>query len=410
MLRDDMGKILEATLSASTDTRLKMQALQNMYEYLLDAESQMGAADTTVENDVNNSDSSHCVPVAAGAGDTNICGGIVQFYWEKILGRSLDANEQVRQSALKIVEIVLRQGLVHPITCVPYLIALETDPEELNSKLAHHLLMNMNEKYPAFFENRLGDGLRMSFQFMQAMSEGGSDNQCAKANFKVPGNVPAKSDTGSFTYSRLGVSRIYKLIRGNRVSRNKFMASVVRKYDTPSWDDAVIPFLIYCTEILALLPFTLPDEPLYLIHTINRVIQVRAGNVEANLKAFLHFLQGSEQNINGNGSILNGAAQSAMYQTRAVVDNEVMRDESTAYQGCEFRVSSDSNANHMPSVNPHDLSNDVVQKVQADFLQAGALQLLLRLKRHLKIIYGLNDARCQVWFLLNILKTLYILL
>lgn len=48
------------------------------------------------------------------------------------------------------MEIVLRQGLVHPITCVPYLIALETDPEEANSKLAHHLLMNMNEKYVNF--------------------------------------------------------------------------------------------------------------------------------------------------------------------------------------------------------------------------------------------------------------------
>lgn len=47
---------------------------------------------------------------------------------------------------MQIVEIVLRQGLVHPITCVPYLIALETDPLESNSKLAHHLLMNMNEK------------------------------------------------------------------------------------------------------------------------------------------------------------------------------------------------------------------------------------------------------------------------
>ena len=44
---------------------------------------------------------------------------------------------------------MLRQGLVHPITCVPYLIALETDPLEVNSKLAHHLLMNMNEKYSA---------------------------------------------------------------------------------------------------------------------------------------------------------------------------------------------------------------------------------------------------------------------
>lgn len=50
--------------------------------------------------------------------------------------------------ALKqIVEVVLRQGLVHPMTSVPYLIALENDPEETNSKLAHQLLMNMNEKY-----------------------------------------------------------------------------------------------------------------------------------------------------------------------------------------------------------------------------------------------------------------------
>ncbi|KAL6526366.1 Sister chromatid cohesion protein 2 [Orobanche minor] len=46
-----------------------------------------------------------------------------------------------------ILEIVLRQGLVHPITCIPYLNALETDPCVVNSKLAHHLLMNMNENF-----------------------------------------------------------------------------------------------------------------------------------------------------------------------------------------------------------------------------------------------------------------------
>lgn len=80
----------------------QMQALQNMYDYLLDAESQMGtdqpgdgAAHDTVEG-------SQSVPVAAGAGDTNICGGIVQLYWDMILGRSLDLNGQVRQTALKV--------------------------------------------------------------------------------------------------------------------------------------------------------------------------------------------------------------------------------------------------------------------------------------------------------------------
>ncbi|KAL4026606.1 hypothetical protein IC575_015042 [Cucumis melo] len=54
-----------------------------------------GAGPDTVE-------SGQSVPVAAGAGDTNICGGIVQLYWERILGRSLDLNGQVHQIALKV--------------------------------------------------------------------------------------------------------------------------------------------------------------------------------------------------------------------------------------------------------------------------------------------------------------------
>lgn len=54
------------------------------------------------------------------------------------------------------MEVVLRQGLVHPITCVPYLIALVADPQDANAKLAHHLLMNMNEKYaPLYYLDRM---------------------------------------------------------------------------------------------------------------------------------------------------------------------------------------------------------------------------------------------------------------
>jgi hypothetical protein len=33
---------------------------------------------------------------------------------------------------------------------------------------------------------------------------------------------------------------------------------------------------------------------------------------------------------------------------------------------------------------------------QGDCHDAIALQLLLKLKRHLKVVYGLDDARCQV--------------
>ncbi|KAL0450479.1 UNVERIFIED_CONTAM: Sister chromatid cohesion protein SCC2 [Sesamum latifolium] len=439
MLQKDVGKILEATLSANSDVRLKMQSLQNMYEYLLDAERQMEpdkAGNTEVTRSV---DGVHSVPVAAGAGDTNICGGIVQLYWDIILGRSLDVNEHVRQAALKIVEIVLRQGLVHPITCVPYLIALETDPQEVNSKLAHHLLMNMNEKYPAFCESRLGDGLQLSFIFIRTMS-GGNPEFSNPAQDRLFNNMKGKSEVSSSMHARLGVARIYKLIRGNRVSRNRFMSSVVHKFEMPTWSDSVIHFLKYCTEILALLPFTLPDEPLYLIYTINRVVQVRSGTLESSMKEFLHSLQGNSQKSNGNGVIqLNETVKPGCERTMWIDGNHRISGELQNQHLFGGDAYKDQNISPMTSWGSHSISTSDLQKIQgiwekeadyhlefmyfvypilwklnetinpvvqvkydlyaqmADCLAAGAMQLLLKLKRHLKIVYALDDARCQAF-------------
>ncbi|CAN6574662.1 unnamed protein product [Malus baccata var. baccata] len=417
MLEKDIGKIVEATFSSSSDVRLRMQALQNMYDYLLDAESKMGT-DAASDNVINcNVEGGNAVSVAAGAGDTNICGGIVQLYWDNMLVRCLDLNEQVRQSAVKIVEVVLRQGLVHPITCVPYLIALETDPLEANSKLAHHLLMQMNEKYPAFFESRLGDGLQMSFSFIQSISSS-SEHENKKIQAKASGNAKGKSDNVSLAQARLGVSRIYKLIRANRTSRNKFMSSIVRKFDNTSWTPSVVPFLMYCTEILALLPFTTPDEPLYLVYSINRVVQVRAGALEAKLKALtLHLLQRSAPH--GNGIIEDGSAAQpftrgmASFDLNGTVQQEPVFQPVTNYMSTEWNgiiqqepvdqsVSNqatpfEANMHVTGSNSSGGFSIDDVQKFQADCLAAIAVQLLLKLKRHLKIVYSLNDARCQAF-------------
>ncbi|WJX72023.1 Sister chromatid cohesion protein 2 [Trifolium repens] len=68
------------------------------------------------------------------------------------------------------------------------------------------------------------------------------------------------------------------------------MSSNVRKFDIPRLTKFVIAFLMYCTEVLALLPFVAPDEPLYLIYPINLVVQVRAGPLEANVKAWISSL------------------------------------------------------------------------------------------------------------------------
>lgn len=35
------------------------------------------------------------------------------------------------------------------------------------------------------------------------------------------------------------------------------------------------------------MPFGVPDEPLYVVYTINRVVQVRAGELESNMKTII---------------------------------------------------------------------------------------------------------------------------
>lgn len=409
MLENDVGKIIAATLSSNSNVRLKMQSLQNIYEYLLDAESQLQPDDA--ENNVvdNPVEGGSTVPYAAGAGDTNICGGIVQLYWDKILERTLDTDEQVRQSALKIVEVVLRQGLVHPITCVPYLIALETDPEEINSKLAHHLLMNMNEKHPDFFESRLGDGLQLSFAFIQSMKENvGHLN--LKAQQKIGRPVKEKPDEPSISNARLGVSRIYKLIRGNRIGRHKFMSSVVRKFDNPRWSDTVTPFLMYCAEILALLPFTTPDEPLYLIYIINRVIQVRSGTLEASLKALSTYFsnRGSQKIPHENGCNQQDTTENlASAYTPMELSNNMISFNPTI-EGQQFNSNLrvvDEGINRANSGTHYILNEEDRHRIQAECVAAIAIQLLLKLKRHLKIVYNLDDVRCQAFSPTEIPKT-----
>ncbi|KAH6786485.1 PHD finger family protein [Perilla frutescens var. hirtella] len=372
MLQKDVGKILEATLSANADYRLKMQSLQNMFEYLLDAESRMEPDKASNDNNSQSADGTS-VPVATGAGDTNICGGIVQLYWTGILGRSLDANKHVHQAALKIVEIVLRQGLVHPITCVPYLIALETDPEEVNAKLSHHLLMNMNEKYPAFCESRLGDGLQLSFIFICTMSGGPPEMSNNKSQAKLFNNIKGKADMGSSTIARHGVARIYKLICGNRISRNRFMSSVVHKFETPTWSDSVIPFLM-------------------------------AGTLESNIKDFSNLLQINAHKSYGNGMVEDKTINHGSERTMGIDGSQTPAGELHDQHLYGEDLNKDPNTNLMTSRDPYSISASDLQKIQAalwisqvDFLAAGAMQLLLKLKRQLKIVYGLDDVRCQAF-------------
>lgn len=80
----------------------QMQALQNLLDYLFDVELQMDIESKNTANNHHRQDMGNKVSVAAGAGDTNTWGGIIQFYWDNILENCLDGSHHVRHSSLKV--------------------------------------------------------------------------------------------------------------------------------------------------------------------------------------------------------------------------------------------------------------------------------------------------------------------
>ncbi|KAF6145572.1 hypothetical protein GIB67_037605 [Kingdonia uniflora] len=201
-------------------------------------------------------------------------------------------------------------------------------------------------------------------------------------------NMKAKSDGNTFVHARLGVSQIYRLIWENRVSRNKFLSSIVRKFDSQNFNQSLkilIPSFWYCTEILASLPFTAPDEPLYLIYTISRVLQVRSGSLEATMKAkSFRSIQEDKHAISDENGVLQ-------------YDSSVLQQE--PYSPAHFvsiPIKEENAIMCYPTLGiSYGILKDNLQSNQADCQAAITLQLLLNLKIHLKIAFGLSDARCQ---------------
>ncbi|KAF6147392.1 hypothetical protein GIB67_041212 [Kingdonia uniflora] len=159
----------------------------------------------------------------------------------------------------------------------------------------------------------------------------------------------------------------------------------LRKFNSPSCNQLVIPFLMYCTKILASLPFTTPDEPLYLIYTINRVLQVRSGFLEATMKAL------SSRSIQEDKTAIldeNGVLQH---------DSSVLQQEPySSAHSVSIHIKGEDVILCSPTLGVScGILKDNLQSNQTDCPAAIALQLLLNLKIHLKIAFSLSDARCQ---------------
>ena len=113
MLGNELKAVYQRLLTSDAEIRLKVQALCNIQLYLTEEELRMIRQDAEWTKNAKLENIKEMGDVTSGMAST-----IVQIYLKQILEAFLHNDLKVRRAAVRVIQLVLQQGLVHPIQVI----------------------------------------------------------------------------------------------------------------------------------------------------------------------------------------------------------------------------------------------------------------------------------------------------
>lgn len=264
--------------SNNYDVNVKIIVLRNITMYLSDADESMMVKDKEWEKQAETENLSDMGDVLSGMSSR-----IIQLYLKEILNSLLNRNVNVRLNAMKVVQLVLRQGLVHPIQIVPYLISISTDTVRENAHRADHHLQEIDKQYPGFVNMKSQAGIHLSFELQTVLQN--TDNSDGKAvirGYCVKEKGEAPTALNGF---------LYTLLRSTKPQRRALVQSIIKQFDESR---TTLRQMLYLADNLAYFPYTVQDEPLYIVHQIDLLITVAGTGLLQIFKENLKPIEGQE--------------------------------------------------------------------------------------------------------------------
>lgn len=276
----------------------KVNVLRNIQHYLQDADQSMSVRDkdwktqSLVENLCDMGD------VISG-----MASRIIQLYLAEVLDSMMHADAQVRFWSLKLVEVVLRQGLVHPLKIVPYLIALGTnvDNKEIY-KRADRAVQEVEKTYPRFVHMKCHLGIQLSYELQRkiqqkAAAPTGSAAAAAAAATSAAAASKAPLVVRGFSFKEGDEQPsalngfLYQLLRSTKPQRRALVQSVTKQFDDQR---TTLPQMLYLADNLAYFPYAVQDEPLYIINQVNLFVSNTGTNLLQTFRECLRPRPGAE--------------------------------------------------------------------------------------------------------------------
>ncbi|XP_066507181.1 nipped-B-like protein B isoform X2 [Hoplias malabaricus] len=375
-----------------TSVNLKIQVLKNLQTYLQEEDSRMQEADREWKKLSKQEDLKEMGDISSGMSSS-----IMQLYLKQVLEAFFHTQSSVRHFALNVIALTLNQGLIHPVQCVPYLIAMGTDPEPTMRNKADQQLVEIDKKYTGFIHMKAVAGMKMSYQVQQAI--------LASKNTIIRGFRQDEPGTAL-------CSHLFTMVRGNRQHRRAFLISLLNLFDDSAKTE--VNMLLFIADNLAYFPYQTQEEPLFIMHHIDITLSVSGSNLLQSFKESLlkeprprekqqqkkkkkkKKWEKKYDSEEEDEDELSSSPESSSSSSSSEEDDEVVR-RAKKPKRVTATVNSDSES---------DLDVEDVDKVMdrlpdnptplLDFANASqGILLLLVLKQHLKNLYGFSDSKIQ---------------
>ncbi|XP_055932716.1 nipped-B-like protein A, partial [Argiope bruennichi] len=314
MLGPDVKSLYHYILtSPAASSVLKCQILKNITNYLVEEELRMIQKDAEWNKLSKTEDLKEMNDVTSGMAST-----IVQIYLKQILECVLNTELAVRKATLQVIQLILGQGLVHPVQMVPYLICLGSDDDPVVRTKADQMVQEIEKKYPGFIQMKAMFGVRMSFKMQQLIHK---DTDILRG-FRSPEAPVARNGF------------LYTVMRSTRQSRRAFLFSLLKLFD----EQARTPLteLLYIADNIAYFPYMAQDEPLFIMNQLDIMLSVSGSNLLQTFReSLLQNSQPGEQNTTNNEDDFDedDDDKDAILQ-RFPPDTSVLQECIIASQGC----------------------------------------------------------------------------
>ncbi|KAH7906512.1 hypothetical protein BJ138DRAFT_1071604 [Hygrophoropsis aurantiaca] len=343
MTLEESANIMDAIFS-SRDEENRGRMLRIMQDFLVSEASKhvaehKGNLKTKAKTNV---DMEELVGNTDGFADSGVSSAIVQRYITPILEAALSENLQIQAVAVDILSFTIRQGLAHPLQSFPVIVALETSSIATMSARANALHAILHSKHTSLLNARYVVSARHSFEYQKRISAG------SIYGYRMQPDPMAL------------LQRWYSLVREKRTPRIDFLKSLVRVFDikpslASSEDD--INFARYMGENFSALDYRTQEEVIIVIKHLTSVLST-AGMQLIELISPSHLL-----------SQLHEPTTSVAPDSQEPTESPMIPPTMQAFP--------------QPVIDIAIIRTSVV------------VGLIMLLKAHLKMLYGLSEEKCS---------------